>query len=458
MKGETLTQKLHLLWRAGFGPALEQIPTIDKSSIKDLYRSLSKPQKFQAVNFQKPEQPPEDAYNPMDNAEKRKQAQKLNRSQNLDLNIDFMNQMILSEAQLNEKMAFFWHGHFASRSVNPRFSKQLLNSIRRHALGNFKDLLFAVSQSPSMLNFLNNQQNKKGHPNENFAREVMELFTMGRGNYTETDVREGARAFTGWAYNKQGEFIERKNQHDTGEKTFLEKKGNFSGEDVLHIILEKKETARFITEKIYKFFVNEKVDESRVQELSSIFYQANYDIRKLMDSIFLSDWFYEAQHMGNRIKSPIELMVGMMRIMPMQVAYPENLIDYQRLLGQMLLYPPNVAGWPNGKAWIDSSTLMLRLQMPQIWTGLRPMDYDAPLDDDLDMGTKNKNSNLRQFKNPQIEIDWNQVNDTFKDKKLVDYILQSPIKSVQQVASRFADEGIKMNMINLMSTPEYQLM
>ncbi|MEI5985896.1 MULTISPECIES: DUF1800 family protein [Sphingobacterium] len=458
MKGETLTQKLHLLWRAGFGPALEQIPTIDKSSIKDLYRSLTKPQKFQPVNFQKPEQPTEDAYNPMDNAEKRKQTQKLNRSQNLDLNIDFMNQMILSEAQLNEKMAFFWHGHFASRSVNPRFSKQLLNSIRRHALGNFKDLLFAVSQSPSMLNFLNNQQNKKGHPNENFAREVMELFTLGRGNYTETDVREGARAFTGWAYNKQGEFIERKNQHDTGEKTFLGKKGNFSGEDVLHIILEKKETARFITEKIYKFFVNEKVDEARVQELSSIFYQANYAIQKLLDSIFLSDWFYEAQHIGNRIKSPIELMVGMMRIMPMQVAHPENLIDYQRLLGQMLLYPPNVAGWPNGKAWIDSSTLMLRLQMPQIWTGLRPMDYDAPLDDDLDMGTKNKNSNLRQFKNPQIEIDWNQVNDTFKGKKLVDYILQSPNKSVQKVATRFADEGIKMNMINLMSTPEYQLM
>jgi len=458
MKGETLTQKLHLLWRAGFGPALEQIPTIDKSSINDLYHGLSKPQKFQAVNFQKPEQPTEDAYNPMDNAEKRKQAQKLNRSQNLDLNIDFMNHMIFSEAQLNEKMAFFWHGHFASRSVNPRFSKQLLNSIRRYALGNFKDLLFAVSQSPSMLNFLNNQQNKKGHPNENFAREVMELFTMGRGNYTETDVREGARAFTGWAYNKQGEFVERKNQHDTGEKTFLGKKGNFSGEDVLHIILEKKETARFITEKIYKFFVNEKVDEAKVQELSAIFYQSKYDIRKLMDSIFLSDWFYEAQHMGNRIKSPIELMVGMMRILPMQVAHPENLIDYQRLLGQMLLYPPNVAGWPNGKAWIDSSTLMLRLQMPQIWSGLRPMDYDAPLDDDLDMGTKNKNSNLRQFKNPQIEIAWDQVNDTFNGKQLVDYILQSPNKGVQQVASRFADEGIKMNMINLMSTPEYQLM
>ncbi len=458
MKGETLTQKLHLLWRAGFGPALEQIPTIANSSIQDLYKHLSKPQKFQAVNFQKPDQPTDDGYNSMDNAEKRKQAQKLNRSQNLDLNIDFMNQMILSEAQLQEKMAFFWHGHFASRSVNPRFSKQLLNSIRRHALGNFKDLLFAVSQSPSMLNFLNNQQNKKGHPNENFAREVMELFTMGRGNYTETDVREGARAFTGWAYNKEGEFIERKNQHDTGEKTFLGKKGDFSGEDVLHIILEKKETARFITEKIYRFFVNEKIDQARVQELSSIFYNAKYDIRKLMDSIFLSDWFYEAQHIGNRIKSPIELMVGMMRMMPMRVAHPENLIDYQRLLGQMLLYPPNVAGWPNGKSWIDSSTLMLRLQMPQIWSGLRPMDYDAPLDDDLDMGAKNKNSNLNQFKNPQIEIAWDQVNDTFKNKKLVDYILQSPNKSVQQVAARFAVEGIKMNMINLMSTPEYQLM
>ena len=188
------------------------------------------------------------------NADQKKLIQQRNRKQNIEVNLNFLQEMVHGEDQLREKMAFFWHGHFATRVVNPKMSAQILNVIRQNALGNFKDLLFAVSKAPAMLSFLNNQQNKKGHPNENFAREVMELFTMGRGTYTEEDIREAARAYTGWAYNKDGEFVERKNVHDNGTKTFLGRTGNFSGDDVLHIILEQKATARFITAKLYRFF------------------------------------------------------------------------------------------------------------------------------------------------------------------------------------------------------------
>lgn len=391
-------------------------------------------------------------------AEKKKEMQRINREQNNELNLNFLNAIVNSKEQMREKMAFFWHGHFASRVQNPRFNKQLLNTIRKNALGNFRDLLFEVSQSSAMLNFLNNQQNKKDHPNENFAREVMELFTMGRGSYTEKDVREGARAFTGWSYDKEGNFKERKNLHDEGSKTFLGKTGNFDGNDVLNIILEQKTTAQFITTKIYKFFVNEKVDQDIVNTLSTNFYHSGYDIKKLMTEIFSSTWFYDQKNIGNRIKSPIELMAGIMRILPMHIQNPENLIVYQKLLGQMLLYPPNVAGWPNGKSWIDSSTLMLRLQVPQIWSGLRPLEYSPRQDDDIDMGMKSRETALnKSFKNPNITIDWDRIEKLFAYKNCEDYLLQNTQSLDMNSVSNFSDKSIKMTVINLMSTPEYQL-
>jgi len=341
---------------------------------------------------------------------------------------------------------------------NPKFNRQLLNVIRKNALGNFKELLFEVSKSPAMLQFLNNQQNKKDHPNENFAREVMELFTMGRGNYTENDIKELARAFTGWGYDKEGNFTERPKQHDTGAKTFLGKTGNFTGDDVLNIILEQKATAKFITAKIYKFFVNENPDQNNINKLSEELYTSNYDLKKLMQNIFSSSWFYDQKNVGNRIKSPTELIAGIIRILPMEIKNPENITVYQKLLGQMLLFPPNVAGWPSGKSWIDSSTLMLRLQIPQIWSGLRPMEYSAKEDDDIDMGMKSREALIKAFKNPNITIDWLAVEKTFKNKKPEDYLIQNTELINMKTVSQFSDQSLKMNIINLMSTPEYQLM
>ncbi|MCE4064010.1 DUF1800 domain-containing protein [Chryseobacterium gleum] len=460
MMADSLIKNKHLLWRAGFGVGINQIDDLKNKNIKTIINELFKEDSFSEITYDTPD--PDLAADYMNStapAEMKKEMQRINREQNNELNLNFLNTIVNSKEQMREKMAFFWHGHFASRVINPKFNRQLLNTIRKNALGNFKDLLFEVSQSPAMLNFLNNQQNKKDHPNENFAREVMELFTMGRGNYTEHDVREGARAFTGWSYDKEGNFKERKNLHDEGSKTFLGKTGNFDGNDILNIILEQKATAQFITTKIYKFFVNEKPDQDIVNKLSTNFYNSGYDIKKLMTEIFSSTWFYDQKNIGNRIKSPIELMAGMMRILPMHIQNPENLIVYQKLLGQMLLYPPNVAGWPNGKSWIDSSTLMLRLQIPQIWSGLRPLEYSPRQDDDIDMGMKSRETALnKSFKNPNITIDWNRIEKIFADKNCEDYLLQNTQSLDMNSVKNFSDKSIKMNVINLMSTPEYQLM
>ncbi|WP_278353872.1 DUF1800 domain-containing protein [Chryseobacterium gleum] len=460
MMADSLIKNKHLLWRAGFGVGINQIDDLKNKNIKTIINELFKEDSFSEITYDTPD--PELAADYMNStapAEMKKEMQRINREQNNELNLNFLNTIVNSKEQMREKMAFFWHGHFASRVINPKFNRQLLNTIRKNALGNFKDLLFEVSQSPAMLNFLNNQQNKKDHPNENFAREVMELFTMGRGNYTEHDVREGARAFTGWSYDKEGNFKERKNLHDEGSKTFLGRTGNFDGNDILNIILEQKATAQFITTKIYKFFVNEKPDQDIVNKLSTNFYNSGYDIKKLMTEIFSSTWFYNQKNIGNRIKSPIELMAGMMRILPMHIQNPENLIVYQKLLGQMLLYPPNVAGWPNGKSWIDSSTLMLRLQIPQIWSGLRPLEYSPRQDDDIDMGMKSRETALnKSFKNPNITIDWDRIEKIFADKNCEDYLLQNTQSLDMNSVKNFSDKSIKMNVINLMSTPEYQLM
>lgn len=454
---DQLHKNKHLLWRAGFGPSLSQLINLDKIPTRDVLRDLFSKKSFSDIHFDTPAANIDYQTLSKTDAETRKQIQQLNRKQTLEINLNFFDQMVAADDQLREKMAFFWHGHFATRVVNAAFNQQMLGVIRKNALGNFRDLLFEVSRSPAMLQFLNNQQNVKNHPNENFAREVMELFTMGRGNYTEKDIREAARAFTGWAYQKDGTFIFKEKQHDQGDKTFLGKTGNFKGDDILNIILEQKATSRFIVAKLYRFFVNESLDEKIVDQLSSKFLNSNYDITALLHEIFSADWFYDQKNIGSKIKSPIELMVGIRRVLPMSIGDRQNLIQYQQLLGQMLLYPPNVAGWPSGKAWIDSSSLLLRMQLPQIWSGLRPMDYKAKENDDLDMGQKNRSALEKVYKNPKIDINWKQIEEVFAGKSIPDYLLQIQNRQNDKTISSFSDQSVKINIIDWMSTPEYQL-
>ncbi|WP_417430407.1 DUF1800 domain-containing protein [Halpernia sp.] len=458
MINSTFIKNKHLLSRASFGIQFHQINDLDKKSTKQFLSELIAEKEFKPINIVSNDLEIDYAtFSKLDSNAKKIKSKK-NREQNILLNLKFFDEMLNSEDQLREKMAFFWNGHFATRIINPQFNQDLLNTIRENALGNFGDLLKAVSKSPAMLQFLNNQQNKKGHPNENFGREVMELFTMGRGNYTEKDVKEGSRAFTGWGYGKDGTFQERPRFHDSESKTFLGKTGNFNGDDILDIILTQKITAKFITKKIYRFFVNENIDEKIAEDLSENFYASNYDIKKLMTEIFTSDWFYEEKNIGAKIKSPIELMTGILRILPTKIYNPKNLIVYQKLLGQMLLYPPNVAGWPFGKSWIDSSTLLLRMQLPQIWSGLRPLDLKPKADDDLQMGMSTDLIKKKKNGNENFTIDWPKIEILFKDKNISEILLQKSLNGDGKYINQFSDGSIKMNIINIMSVPEYQLM
>lgn len=275
----------------------------------------------------------------------------------------WVHQSIRTEGILPEKMTLFWHGHFACQCATESVANQYLNVLRRNALGNFKNLLHEVVKTPAMIIFLNNLQNRKGHPNENFARELMELFTMGRGNYTEQDVAESARAFTGWSTNQSGTFFFRENNHDYGAKRFLGQQGKFKGEDIVDIILQHSSTPYFLAEKLFRFFVNDQVDPNHVAKIAQRIKELDYDLAGIMHYIFSSDFFYSPANIGNRIKTPMELLVHVARLFGIEYMQPTQLSFLQKALGQLLFDPPNVAGWPGGRNWINNSTLMLRLNL-----------------------------------------------------------------------------------------------
>jgi len=483
------TKNQHLMWRAGFGPAVEQLADLSKYTPKQIYKALVKAsdKKPEYVNvaddylqglYMGIEEVGRQQQRKELTADERKMVQQKNREGIRNLNIFWLYEMVNSSTQLREKMAFFWHGHFACRNLNVFFQQGLLDVIRRNALGNFGTLLKEVSKNAAMLNFLNNQQNRKDRPNENFAREVMELFTLGRGNYTEHDVKEAARAFTGWSATIKGDYIFRKNQHDFGSKTVLGKTGNFDGEEVLDILLQQKETAKFVTKKLYKFLVNEEVDDAKAEWLADRFYKNEYDISKLLEDIFTSDWFYDEKNIGVKIKSPVELIAGIQRMLPMKFEREEALLLIQRSLGQLLFYPPNVAGWPGGKNWIDSSTLMMRMRIPQMLDEKDEFNIKPKDDDDQMMGRKDNNEDpkatamksLSRLNKPiQVTIDWSLYTKNYESvpresllANITGILLQAKSRVSPDLIKQFSDQTgrenfIKTATLQIMSTPEYQL-
>jgi uncharacterized protein (DUF1800 family) len=382
----------------------------------------------------------------------------------------WMNKMATSPGQLREKVALFWHGHFACRTRRPDDSLALLNTIREKALGKFPDLLLAVSQEPAMLQFLNNQQNKKEHPNENFAREVMELFTLGRGNYSETDVKEAARAFTGWGYDGQSRFVFRERQHDAGPKTLLGQTGNWGGEDALRIILEQPAAATFLVTKMYRFFVSDVPDPVRIAPLAAAFRRSGYDVSDLLERMFSADWFYSPATMGSLIKSPVTLVAGLRRTLNLQLDNEKQLLGYQKALGQTLFMPPNVAGWPGGRAWIDSSSLLLRLQLPSIL--FKNAEFAVRLKDDENDITPQTTGKERLVQNTEtthlplapMQLLLGNAPIEQQPQLLASFLLQSPLRPenltlVQQTAARAATPKLRLRatLVSLLSLPEYQL-
>jgi hypothetical protein len=271
--------------------------------------------------------------------------------------------MLTTHRPLEEKMALFWHGHFATSEEKVRDYRKMLAQLDlfyRHGTGNFRDLVIGVAQDPAMLAFLDAGVNVKGAPNENFAREIMELFTMGVGNYSEQDIREAARAFTGWNYVNM-DFVVNVDQHDDSDKTVLGRTGPLDGVQVIDIILSQPVTAEFLAAKLYRFFVREDVTPAMRKQLGAVLRDNRYEIAPLLTTIFLSRDFYSAASYGMRIKGPVELVVSTYKKLGVEsMPGVPDFNDTTAALGQQLFRPPTVAGWAQGRSWITPGLLIER--------------------------------------------------------------------------------------------------
>ncbi|GIV05600.1 MAG: hypothetical protein KatS3mg016_1175 [Fimbriimonadales bacterium] len=296
--------------------------------------------------------------------------------------------MLVSQQPIQERLALFWHNHFATSASKVQAGRLMLIQIQlfqRLGLDNFKTLTLEVAKDPAMLVWLDGNRNVKGKPNENFARELFELFTMGIGHYTERDIREAARAFTGWSFSRvSASFVFNRSQHDDGEKEVFGKRGRFTGEQIIEMAVEHPATAQHIARKFYQHFINdvEPPDTRTVEELAKVFRESDYSIRALMRRLLLTPAFWSPMNWRKRVKSPVEFVVGALRQVGvgerlrainlsdgagqrLLAAYLRLATQWTRRIGQALLYPPDVSGWEWGKAWISSTTMLERMRFAE---------------------------------------------------------------------------------------------
>ncbi len=461
----------HLYWRAGFGLSADELKKNKKYKkekvIDRLFRNSEK------ENLLKTEISQIEVENKSLNAKQRNELQLKQVAKLEEITLEWMQQMQTSEEVLRERMILFFTNHFSAQVIKAKMTLDLHHRIRKNALGNFGEMLLEVSKSPSIITFLNNKQNKKKSPNENFAREVMELFTLGRDSgYSEKDIKEAARAFTGWSTDQKENFKFKPFLHDEGQKTVLGQTGNFKGQDIIRILLQQKQTATYLSEKMYKYFVNPIVNKDHVSIMATAFYNSRYDIKTVLKTMFLSNWFYEEKNIGVKIKSPIDLIVGLGRQFKVAYENPKSIIFLQKKLNQRLFYPPNVAGWPGDKHWIDNSTLMLRLKFPAatINKGIIDVEDNAIIMDSMSTtsnttegSVKPKLQNGSNFLTKKIKAtaNWDLFLISVKGKSkkdLIDFLLQPKLSAVaKKILEASKEENTKHFTIQLVSLPEYQL-
>ncbi|MFN8633496.1 MAG: DUF1800 domain-containing protein [Chloroflexota bacterium] len=279
-----------------------------------------------------------------------------------DVQTWWLYRMARTRRPLVEKMALFWHGHFAvanTKVANPLAMHNHLALLREKGLGSFRELLLGVSQDPAMLIWLDGNTNRKNAPNENYGRELLELYTLGIGNYSEDDVQASARAFTGWNLRNNAEFFFDRNQHDYGQKTFLGKTGPLDGTDIVDAVVAHPATAERISKKLFAYFAYPNPEPPVLGSLVGAYMDSKYDVRAVVRAVLTSDAFYSEQSRYGHVKSPIEYTVGAVRMLGAQ-ARERGLIVALRSMGQDVLNPPNVAGWAGGRAWVNPSTLLER--------------------------------------------------------------------------------------------------
>jgi len=329
--------------------------------------------------------------------------QSAQRAKEQEIRLWWLDRMVRTKRPLEEKMTLFWHGLFVSSSTTVKQTYLLYKQnqlLRKYATGNYRVLTHEISKDPAMLVYLNNNQNVKLKPNENYARELMELFTMGIGNYTEEDIKESARAFSGWT-NQGDEFLARPQQHDAGIKTFLGQRGNFDGDQIVEIIFQQPATAKYIATRILKFFATDTPSTEIVTALAGIVKRNNFEIAPVLQALFSSRWFYSQEVMLRQIKSPVQLIVGSLRALGVSMLQPQQVVNALKVMGQELFNAPTVKGWDGGRAWINTSTLFARYNLPAyLGTGKLPTvsKQKAPTDARMEY------SDFDSGWNPQLDL------------------------------------------------------
>jgi uncharacterized protein (DUF1800 family) len=410
-------QARHLLWRAGFGGTPEQIQTLVTWGPE---KAVDYILEYEKVPYEEPGErlfdpdimrpPTEEERRAIADARRRsdedtlarfrqlrQMAEQEDRRQIREMQKWWLRRMIETPRPLEEKLTLFWHGHFATsnRTIENSYHMYLQNQLfRRHAAGNFGDLLFGLIRDPAMLAYLDNNDSRKNRPNENLAREIMELFALGIGNYSERDIKEGARALTGYTF-EDDRFVFQRNNHDAGSKTILGVSGAIDGDGFVKIILSQRACADFICRKLYHHFVAElppveaapRLDDlpaparNVLRSLASALLASRYEIRPVLRRLFLSEHFYSPGLMNEQVKSPVELVVGAIRSLNCPARDLGVLNDALDLMGQSLFFPPSVKGWAGGRSWINTSTLFVRQNiLAFLLTGKRPRGYDATAD------------------------------------------------------------------------------
>lgn len=407
-------QARHLLWRAGFGGTSSQIRALATMGVEEAVALLVDPSRSEAPQavasdrfsrtiMQEPTEEERRRYRvALQNRDedvvaqfrlRQQQQQRADRRQIADMQRWWLQRMIETPRPLEERMTLFWHGHFATgyRKIENSYHLFQQNQLfRSQAVGNFATILGGIVRDPAMLGYLDNQLNRRAAPNENLAREIMELFALGEGNYTENDIKEGARALTGYSF-ENNEFVFRQPQHDTGSKRILGRSGNFDGEDFVQIILAQRACSEFIAKKLYEFFVAAVPSDRRdpaynpavsaIKQLARTMVQNRYELAPVLTELFQSRHFYSQRFICEQIKSPVQLVVGAVRSLHTPVRDLGILNDALSLMGQQLFEPPSVAGWAGGRSWINTSTLFVRQNiLTFLLTGKTPSGYD-PLAD-----------------------------------------------------------------------------
>jgi uncharacterized protein (DUF1800 family) len=381
----------HLLVRAGFGGSSSDIQRLVDQGLQHSVEKFlapagsapTPPTWADPISLQDLIAKVRSAATPEEKASAHQAFARANQEQMADLIQWWTNQMAETDAPLLEKMTLFWHGHFATSAekVRPAYKMWLQNqTLRTHALGNFGALTKAVSRDPAMLLWLDLASSRKENPNENFARELMELFTLGEGHYTENDIKESAKAFTGYRIDPiEQQFRFAPKQFDPSVKVFLGRSGPWTGDHIIDIILAQPQCAKFIVNKLWRFFAYEDADTALIDALAARFRQGRYELKPLLRTIFSSEEFYSDRAKNALVKSPVQYLVQARRSLGVELPKGRALENIYRQLGQVPFFPPNVKGWEGGKSWINTGTVTYRYQLGRLLiSGIRSEQVGLP--------------------------------------------------------------------------------